>query len=74
MMDKYQPKDKELSDKIKLANNHTKYPYGGRKFMQLICRSDKILVPKIHQNCAVNWNHMYLLNLGMDNTDTTISQ
>ena len=40
----------------------------------LICKNDKIVVPKILQNYVVNWYHTYLLHTGMDCTEATISQ
>ena len=40
MLDKYQQKGKELIDKLKHANYHTKYFSVGGKVTQLICRSD----------------------------------
>ena len=40
----------------------------------LICKNDKIVVRKILQNYLVNWYHKYLLNLGADLTEATISQ
>ena len=45
MIDKYQRKDKELVNKLKHSNYHTKSFPGGGKVTQLICRSDGIVVP-----------------------------
>ena len=52
-IDKYQWKYKELLDKLKHANYHTKFFRGGGKVMQLICRNDKIVVPKM-----IKWNKL----------------
>ena len=46
MINKYQGKDKELVDKLKCAIFHNNYFFRGEKFTQIICRNDKIVVPK----------------------------
>ena len=40
----------------------------------LICKNDKIVVPKILQKYVVNWYHTYLLNPGTYITEATISK
>ena len=52
-IDKYQWKYKELLDKLQHANYNTKFFRGGGKVMQLICRNDKIVVPKM-----IKWNKL----------------
>ena len=46
-INKYQRKDKELVEKLKCANYHTKSFRGGRNKFMLICKNDKIVVPEI---------------------------
>ena len=50
-------KYKELVDKLKHANYHIQYFHGGGIITQLICRSDRTVMPKILQNYIVNWYH-----------------
>ena len=71
---KYQQKDKELVDKIKFKNHHTKSFRGGGIFTKLICKGDKVVITKILRKYVVKWYHTYLLNLRMDCTESTISQ
>ena len=40
----------------------------------LICKNDKIVIPKIIQEYIVNWYHTYLLYLGQERTEVTISE
>ena len=47
---------------------------GGGTDIDLICRSDKIVVPKVPQKYALNWYHTYLLYPGSDRTELTIRQ
>ena len=60
--------------KLKHAKYHSKMFCGGGISTQLICRSDKIVMPTIIQKYAVSWYHMYLLYPGMDCTEATIGQ
>ena len=53
-MNKYQQKDKELVEKLKWANYHNKYFLGGGNTFMLICKNDKIVVPKILQKYVIN--------------------
>ena len=53
----YQRKHKELVAKLKFANYHTKYVFGGGIFTQIICKEEKIVMPKLLQNYVVNWYH-----------------
>ena len=55
IVDKYQRKDKELVAKIKCESYYTKYFCVGGIITQLICRSDKIVMPTILQKYVVNW-------------------
>ena len=55
MINKYQQKYKELVDKLKHTNYHTKYSRGGGKVTQIICRSEILFVQTILQNYTVNW-------------------
>ena len=73
-INKYQRKDKELVEKLKRANYHTKYFSGGGNTSMLICKNNKIFVPKILQKYVVNWYHTYLLHPGMYCIEATISQ
>ena len=43
---KYQCKEKNLAEKIKCANYHTKYFCGGENIFIIICKNDKIAMPK----------------------------
>ena len=40
----------------------------------LICKNDKIVIPKILQEYVVNWYHTYLLYLGQERTEVTTSE
>ena len=40
----------------------------------LICKNDKIVVPKILRKYVINWYHKYLLHPGTEHIDATISQ
>ena len=73
-IDKYQRKDKELTDKIKVANYHTKYFLGGGNTFILICKNDRIIMPEIIQKYVVSWYHTHLLHPGMNFTEATIIQ
>ena len=53
MINKYQQKYKELVDKLKHTNYHTKYSRGGGKVTQIICRSDKTVMPSMIQKYVV---------------------
>ena len=46
-INKYQRKDKELLEKSKCANYHTKYFRGGGNIFILICKNYKIVVTSI---------------------------
>ena len=61
-IDKYQPKDKAMLDKLKCANYRTKSSSWVGNILIIICKSDKIVVPKILPKYAVNWYHTYLLH------------
>ena len=65
---------KELVDKLKRVNYHTKYFHGGGIATQLICRSDKIIMLTILQNYVVDGYQTYLLHTRMGLTCTTISK
>ena len=39
------------------SSNHMKSFRGGETDIDLICRSDKILVPKVLQKYVLNWYH-----------------
>ena len=41
-INKYQRKDKELVEKLKCANYHTKYFHGGVNTFMFICKNDKL--------------------------------
>ena len=51
-----------MLDKLKCANYHTKSFRWVGSTLTLICKSDKIVVPKILPKYAVNWYHTYLLH------------
>ena len=68
MIGKYQRKEKELEDKIKHADYHTKYFCGGGIITQLIFKSDKIVPPTILQKYRGNWYKTYLPNPRMERT------
>ena len=74
MIDKDQRNYKKKLAKLKHANYHTNYFHGNRIVTQLICRSDKTVIPKILQKYVVNRYTTYLLHTIMDRTETTISQ
>ena len=87
LLDKYQRKDKQLLKILKrtidstsstdhTSSYHTKSFRGGGTEIDLICRSDKIVVPKALQNYVLEWyhNHTYLLHPGQDRTELTIKQ
>ena len=40
----------------------------------IICKNDKIVVPKIIRKYVVNWYHTYILHPGKELTESTISQ
>ena len=61
-IDKYQQNNKELSEKLKRANYHTKYFRGGGNTLILICKNDKIGVPNILRKYVVNWYYLCLLH------------
>ena len=65
MIDRYQRKYKELTEKRKRENYHTKHFRGGGNILLIICQNDKIFMPLIIQKYVVNWYHTYLLHLGM---------
>ena len=68
MINKYQRKDKEMVEKLKCANYHTKYFRGGGNTFMIICKNDKIVVPEIIRKYVVNWYHTYLLYTGTEHT------
>ena len=74
MIDKYQRKEKNLAEKRKCANYHTKSSCGGVNTFMLIYKNDKMVMPKILKHSVVNWYHTYLLHLGTERTEATISQ
>ena len=63
-----------MAEKIKRANYHTEYFCGDRNKFMLICKNDKIVVPKILQKYVVSWYHTYLLHPGTEIIEATISQ
>ena len=84
-IDKYQRKDKQLLKILKRTidsnistdhtnNYHTKSFRGGGKEIDLICREDKIVIPKVLQKYVLHWYHTYLLHPGSDRTELTIKQ
>ena len=73
-IDKYQPKTRNMAEKLKRAKHHTKYFCGGVNKFMLICKIDKIEVTKILRKYVVNWYHTYLLYPGTERTEATISQ
>jgi hypothetical protein len=85
IIDKYQRKDTQLLKKLKrtidsntstdhTSNYHTKSFRGGGKEIDLICREDKIVIPKVLQKYVLHWYHTYLLHPGSDRTELTIKQ
>ena len=70
MIDKHQHKYKELVEKLKRANYHTKYFRWGKNKFMLIYKNDKIVVPTMIWKYAVNWYHTYLLHPGTEHTDS----
>ena len=85
IIDKYQRKDKDLLNKLKrtidsssstdhTSSYHTKSFRGGGTDIDLICRNDKIVVPKVLQKYVLNWYHTYLLHPGSDRTEATMRQ
>ena len=85
IIDKYQRKDKQLLKILKrtidsntstdhTSSYHTKSFRGGGTDIDLICRNDKIVIPKVLQKCVLNWYHTYLLHPGRDRTEETIRQ
>ena len=62
-INKHQRKDKELVEKLKCANYHTKYFREGRNMFMLIYNNYKNFVPTILQKCvggALCWNNTAL--------------
>jgi hypothetical protein len=74
ILDKYQRKDKEILNKLKKKTYHANDFHGGGTTRMLICRNDKIVVPKVLQQYVLHWYHTYLLHPGMVRTEETIRQ
>ena len=74
IMDKYQRKDKEILNKLKMKVYHAKDFRGGGTTRMLVCYNDKIVIPKILQRYVLHWYHTYLLHPGMIRTEETIRQ
>ena len=53
-IDKHQGKDKNMAEKLKRANYHTKSFRGGESTFMLIYKNDKCFVPTILQKYVVN--------------------
>ena len=83
ILNKYQRKGEQLLSKLKRAvekssTDHTEYTTksfrGGGTVTDLICRYDRIVVPKQLQKYVLEWYHTYLLHPGRDRTEETIKQ
>ena len=74
VIDRYQRKDTHIRKKLKSNTYHTKDFRGGGTTRMLICHEDKIVLPKILQQYAVQWYHNYLLHPGELRTEETIRQ
>lgn len=70
-----QQTDDNLLQKVRRSGNYQIRSFrGGGKVRQLICREDKIVVPKALQKRMVQWYHEYLCHPGETRTELTISQ
>ena len=72
-INKYQRKDKELAEKLKCANYHTKSFCGGGNTFMLIYKNYKIVMTTTLRKYVVDWYHTYLLYPGMQRTEASIS-
>jgi len=76
VIDTAQKRDPALLAKVK--KNSTGYSAkafcGGGKERMLICRNDKIIVPKSLQKRVITWYHNTLCHPGINCTEETISQ
>jgi hypothetical protein len=75
ILELYQNKDSSLL-KLQRANKtfHVKSFCGGGKEYQLLCRNDKIVIPKALQKRVITWYHETLCHPGINRTEETIGQ
>ena len=72
---KSQQQDKTLIETAKLDKKYSiKHFHGADKKYSLICRNNKIVIPKDLQEPMVQWYHKYLSHPGTMRTELTISQ
>ena len=66
-------KEKNMIEKLKRINYHTNFFCGSGNKCMLISKNDKIDALIIIRKYIVNWYHTYLLHLGEDRVEATIS-
>ena len=72
---KSQQQDKTLIETAKLDKKYSiKHFHGADKKYSLICRNNKIVIPKDLQEPMVQWYHKYLSHPGTTRTELTIAQ
>jgi hypothetical protein len=74
---KYQQQDKELLEQVQKdnKNNYSLNIFcGGGKERKVICRNDKIVIPKMLQEQIVQWYHTTLCHPSETRTEQTIRQ
>ena len=72
---KSQQLDKTLIETAKLDKKYSiKHFHGADKKYSLICRNNKIVIPKDLQEPMVQWYHKYLSHPGTTRTELTIAQ
>ena len=71
----HQQKDKELLELTKSQPHyHLKSFLGGRKKIMVICKNNKIVMPKTLQKQCLRWYHETLCHPGINRTEETINQ
>ena len=74
LIEKAQKRDQSVQNLIQKKDYTSKTFRGGGKEYTLICRNDKIVVPKIFQQRLVEWYHYMLCHPGETRTEETIKQ
>jgi hypothetical protein len=76
VIDRYQQRDRALLAKLKQnASGYAVKPFcGGGKQRLLICKHDKIVIPKPLRQRVISWYHETLCHPGINRTEETISQ
>jgi hypothetical protein len=76
LIDDEQQKEKDLINKLRQTNSvySVKAFCGGGKERMLICRNDKIVIPKSLRKRVMTWYHEVLCHPGINRTEETIGQ